>query len=102
MFPVIVELFFLTYSYCKNTLWLFMTIFLFFLAPVNVKEQIEKANYCGLHILLHLCVPFLEEEGGGEDHVSCNYIYVGTHSICHSKFCLTCHIVNHYIGLNAV
>lgn len=42
-----------------------------------------------------------EEEGGGEDHVSCNYIYVGSHSICHSKFCLTRHIVNHYGGLDA-
>lgn len=41
------------------------------------------------------------EEVGGEDHVSCNYIYVGSHSICHSKFCLTCHIVNHYSRLNA-
>lgn len=41
------------------------------------------------------------EEGGGDDRVSCNYIYVGSHSICHSKFCLTCHIVNHYSGLDA-
>lgn len=44
---------------------------------------------------------FLSEEGGGEHHVSCNYIYVGLHSICHSKFCPTCHIVNHYGRLNA-
>lgn len=41
------------------------------------------------------------EEGSGGDGVSCNYIYVGSHSICHSKFGLTCHIVNHYSGLDA-
>lgn len=44
---------------------------------------------------------FLFEEEGGDHHVSCNYIYVGSHSIRHSKFCLTCHIVNHHSGLNA-
>lgn len=40
-------------------------------------------------------------EGSELDHVSANYIYVWSHSICHSKFCPTCHIVNHYSKLNA-
>lgn len=84
-----------------NPLWIYC--FLFFLASTDVEKQHEKAHPLTLCILLPLCVALALplEEGGGEDRVSCNYIYVGSHSVCHSKFCLTCHIVNHYSRLNA-
>lgn len=67
----------------------------------NWKGKSLEAAYPGCVLFVWHRQTFPSEEGGGEDHVSCNYIYVGSHSICHSKFCLTCHIVNHYSGLDA-
>lgn len=87
-------------------LLLLLLLFIFFLHQLMLRNYLKKRNKKQVNWARVSCVlfvwrwHFLWKEGGGEDRVSCNYIYVGSHSVCHSKFCLTCHIVNHYCGLN--